>query len=178
MFIIYGACCPVTPLLATSTQQPSSIVGSSSLFSEIQALLKYWHTLRVNDPFRNLLYFPSYQRMTFLGILLLIMPWPLLYSVIPSRVGRVNSRLTTRETQLSPPRNYLSLMYSFGPRPITSPYTGSKFGVRCVCSSRLPTVQTSLWRFRLLCIYVQYTHLWNVCTTFGIIRNGTCDKTL
>ena len=61
-------------------------------------------------------------------------------------------------------RNYLSLMYSFGPRPITSPVHGIISWCRCVGSSRSPTVLTSFWRFRLLARLCPLLSPFGMCT--------------
>ena len=61
--------------------------------------------------------------MTSLGILPLMLCFvTTLSSVIPSWIDRENFLLTLeRNSNFLLLRNYLSLMYSFGPRPITSP---------------------------------------------------------
>ena len=64
----------------------------------------------------------TYRCMMSLGVLLLMLVLTCLSSVIPSWICSENSRPTTleRNSNFLLLRNYLSLMYSFGPRPITS----------------------------------------------------------
>ena len=73
-------------------------------------------------------------------------------------------------------RNCYSFLYSFGSQSTISPYMRSEVGVRWVGSSRLSTVLTSFWRFRLLECLCPLHSPWDVYTKFGIGGMGLATK--
>ena len=87
--------------------------------------------------------------------------------------------LLSKKHQLSVPHKlYFSYVYSFDQRPIISP---EDWIVRWCPMCRLlktSTVLTSSGDSGYSYTFAQYTHLWTVCTWFGITRDWTNDKIL
>ena len=112
-----------------SSDSPTSDLYTSSLLSKIQVqystkLKCTWITgipCNKDDLFWNPLYFHSYRRLTSLGILSLMLVLTTYAFCDPQldRQRKLFIHYLERNSNFLILRNYLTLMYSFSPRPIT-----------------------------------------------------------
>ena len=171
---------PGTPLLATSIQLPS-IVDSGKVLYEIQVHLNYWYTLQYDDPFRNpctSMSIPAYDvpRHPASDACLDLLVF---YDPQLDMQWKLSTYYFERNSNFILLKNYLSLLYSFGPWPITSPVYGIVSW--CPMCRLLRTSDSANFLLEILATCMSmyhYTHLWDVYTKFGITRDGTCDQTL